>query len=124
MKSIIIQKSIIKLLAAIIFSLIWARYIRFHELMTIQEYPLIFFGAFYLMLAWFNYLRLDGLKIVPFKEEPTKPNKHKTKQMIDYVDTKIQDDATLTTTQKLQTKLVSNIICGILLIIPSIISLF
>ena len=60
MKTTIIQKTITKIAIGALVSILWDRYIRFSDLMTLAEFPLIFFGAFYYMLAWFNYLKLDG----------------------------------------------------------------
>lgn len=121
MKTLIAQKCVLKAILAFIISFLWAKYIRLSPLMTISEYPLIFFGAFYLMLAWFNYLKLDGLKINTFAntQKKVKKSKHKTKQMIDYVDTELQPDVELTPKQILQAKLISNVICGVVFIIPS-----
>ena len=59
MKSLILQKCIIKIVIGLILSFLWAQYLRVSTAMTMAEFPMIFLGAFYLMLAWFNYLKLD-----------------------------------------------------------------
>lgn len=125
MKSLIIQKSLIKLLLAFVLSFLWAKYIQIANLTIVVNFPILFFGALYLMFAWFNYLRLDGLNPIPLSNknlQKQKP-KHKTKQMIDYVDTEIQEEVELSATELLKSKMYSNIICGILLVIPSFITL-
>lgn len=87
MKSLILQKSIVKILIGLILSFIWAKYIRISTAMTMAEFPMIFLAAFYFMLAWFNYLKLDGLSIIPKrkKKKSLPKSKAKTKQMMDYV---------------------------------------
>lgn len=122
MKTLIIQKCIIKFLITFIISFLWARFVRISPLLTIAEYPLIFFGALFLALAWFNYLKLDGFRFTPMPKEKKKSNtkKHKSKQMIDYVDTELQGEIELTPKQVVQSKLISNLICGVILILPSV----
>ena len=107
-------------------SFLWVNYIRITTAMTLAEFPMIFFGAFYLMLAWFNYLKLDGFNIIPghTKQQPLPKAKAKSKQMMDYVDTEIQDDPELTAIEKLKAKLYSNLICGIGFALPSLIMFF
>lgn len=121
MKSLIIQKCIIKILIGLILSFLWAKYLRLSTVMTMAEFPMIFLGAFYLMLAWFNYLKLDGVSIIPghIKQKPLPKSKAKTKQMMDYIDTEIQDDPEIKPIQLQQAKLISNVICGIGFVIPS-----
>lgn len=126
MKLIIAQKCLLKALIAIIISFLWARFIRISSSLSIIDYPVIFFGAFYLMLAWFNYLKLDGLKVLPTtsNDKKLKKPKHKTKQMIDYVDTELQPNTELSQKDVLLTQLISNLICGIGFVLPSIFTIF
>ncbi len=126
MKTTIIQKTITKIAIGVLVSILWDRYIRFSDLMTIAEFPLIFFGAFYYMLAWFNYLKLDGLRVLPMpkKKKDARPTVRKTKQMIDYVDTEIQDNPNLDPLEKTKISLISNLICGTLFTLPAFIYLF
>ncbi len=121
MKSLILQKCIIKIVIGLILSFLWAQYLRVSTAMTMAEFPMIFLGAFYLMLAWFNYLKLDGVSIIPghTKQKPLPKTKAKSRQMLDYVDTEIQDDPEIKPIQMQKAKLISNIICGVGFVIPS-----
>lgn len=121
MKNKIIQNTFVRITIAILLSLIWDQYIKSFDFQSIYDYPLFFFGALYLMFAWFNYLKLDGFRIKRNfeKQDKTITVKHKSKQMIDYVDTEISE-VELSHTELLKCKLYSNCISGVLLILPSL----
>ncbi len=122
MKSSIIQKLVVRLLITLIISFAWMKVFKIQYFQAMINYPIVFFAFLFITLAWFNYLKLDGL-LVPTNYQKMKNDsskKHKTKQMIDYVETNINQDTQLSKTQQMQCKLYANLICGILLLIPVI----
>ena len=83
-------------------------------------------GAFWLTLAWINYLRLDGLRN-PFanslmrKEEKKKNRLLKRKrEMIDYVDEELSEQEQLTDREKLYANFFANVVSGLLFFLPAL----
>ncbi|MBS5114462.1 MAG: hypothetical protein KHY88_02010 [Erysipelotrichaceae bacterium] len=122
MKSIIIKKTFEKLIIVACASIFWDFAIKSSPLQTMINYPIIFFAFLFLGFAWFNYLKLDGLRLPTNYNKIKKAPKHKAKQMIDYVETEVKNDQHLTKNQLLYCKLYSNLICAVVLLIPVIIT--
>lgn len=125
MKKIIIRKASIKLTIALILSIIWDTSIKTYSSQNIIEYPIAFFSMLFFTLAWFCYLKLDGLNTPKFYVSKKNKNnkKHKMKQMIDYIDTNLDDSPELTDEQLLKSKLYANIFSAIILLTPVIYSM-
>ena len=113
MKKTIIAKIIYQLLICIALSFIYML-IRPYEKYTLS-WPFAFFGGWFLLIGWFNYLKYDKLSIFDFQQEYKKDQekrqlrtKQKLKTMIDYVNTAIQPDRTYSDKEKSIIKMVSN----------------
>lgn len=127
----IINKIFTRCFAGVFISVAYSYYM-FHKVefnAVVVNYPLLTFGCVCIMMAWFNYLKFDGIKVnfgidEANREKKMKKVKHKTKQMIDYSDEKIISYQELLDGEKLICNTVANLVSGIMLIIPSITLLF
>ena len=129
-----ITKIITKIVFSLVFVFLWNKYINTKKLFTIFNTPFLFFWVFFLGLAWFNYLKIDGVSNIPKrnkkmhnkkkeKRENRKKNKlHSSKQTVDFIDEEIESRDELNEEEISIVALISNIVVGLLFLIPSIIA--
>lgn len=121
-----LQKAIVRLLIGLIAALLWDRTVNSSHYYAIVPDTFFVVGAFWLTLAWINYLRLDGLRN-PFanslmrKEEKKKKRLLKRKrEMIDYVDEELSEQEQLTDREKLYANFFANVVSGLLFFLPAL----
>lgn len=119
-------KSITKLSIGLVLCLLWDTFLNSDKLLSVWTHPCFVFACFLLAAAWFQYLRLDGFTIHYLMEDKVKPKKkvHATKSIADFVDEKIVSYEELQTDEKTLCNLLSDLLCGILFLVPSLIALF
>ncbi len=62
----IVYKTFSRFLTALALALLWNRYINAEGLLS-MNYAYTILGCFFLAMAWFSYLRLDGIKLPEMK---------------------------------------------------------
>lgn len=69
MKETIIYKFIARLVGAIVFLLVWNKLSNVKDIYMVMDRGFFAIGFILLTMTWFNYLKLDGMKIFPSKKE-------------------------------------------------------
>ena len=64
-----------KVSIALVLCLLWDRFINREQYYSLVEFAFFVAGAFFLALAWFQYLRLDGARIHHLMEEKQEKKK-------------------------------------------------
>lgn len=121
----IIYKSITKFSIALVLCLLWDRFLNTEKLYNIWEYPFFLAGCILLSGVWFCYLKLDHFTFHHLAERKERPPRkhHATKSMVDFADEKIISFDELTPQEQTICNLFSNLITGILFLLPAIILL-
>ena len=65
----IVYQGLVKALITVVVSLLWNMFLNKAQLMSVVRDAFFVFGFIWLMLAWFQYLKLDGFTIRHFMEE-------------------------------------------------------
>ncbi|MEG1044611.1 MAG: hypothetical protein RSF81_07550 [Oscillospiraceae bacterium] len=95
---------------------------------SVVEMGFFVMGAFFAVLAWINYLKIDKIKILGFdifQRERTKPRKniHWMKDMVDYVDEPTPSFDKLSDDEQLITLLMTNVFTSVCFLVPSFIAM-
>ena len=118
----ILYKSVTKCVTALAAVLLWDRFIN-HGVMSVVRDGCMVAALFLFMLAWFSYLRLDGVTIHHLLEErkrKKKPARHAMKDMVDFVDEHIVSFDELDERDQILCKLLSSVLSGLLFLIPAL----
>lgn len=119
-----IYQSATKISVALVLALLWDRYINLNGIFSVVRDAFLVVGIFFFMLAWFQYLRLDGLKITRTSTEDTgKKKSHITKDIVDFADEKIISFAELEPEERIVCRLLGDVLCGLLFLIPALVAL-
>lgn len=109
-----IYKALSYFLVALVFALVWDRFVNTGGLLP-MSYAYTVLGLFFLAAAWLSYLRLDGIKVPLLKLMPMGRKKQpfaSFKDMSDYVDIEIVSFEELAEEERNVCCLLANIICG------------
>lgn len=123
----IFYKSITKFSISLTLCLLWDHFLNKDNLYSIWEYPFFLAGCILLSGVWFCYLKLDHFTIHHLAErnDRTPRKHHATKSIVDFADEKIISFEELNTQEQTICDLLSNLITGILFLLPALIlSLF
>ena len=121
----ILYKIITRFGIGLILAILWDRFLNVKNLFSMSDYAFFTVGFFFLALAWFNYLKIDGLKIkhVNMNEPKKKESKHKIKTMTDYTQEEPESMYVIDEKEELIIVFSSNLATGLCFIIFSIISM-
>lgn len=112
-----------KLTVSLALCLVWNRWFNQKHHYGLVESAFFVAAVLFFMLAWFQYLRLDGVSIsLPRKKKEGK-KKHITRDIVDFADEKIISFAELEEDERTVCRLLGNLICGACYLIPSLIAL-
>ena len=124
----IFYKSFYKFVLAMVPILLWDRFVNVKKYYSILDTGFFIAGVFYLMLAWMNYLKLDGMKVygldifkVIFHSGDKNSKQKKTGSMMDFVQQDIPDYDELSEKDKTLTKFGANLFTGLVLTAVSLI---
>ena len=113
-----------KISIALVLSLLWNRFINREGYFNVVRDAFLVVGIFFLLLAWIQYLRMDGVRVTRVSDESKKKKKrHVTKDIVDYADEKIISFGELDDDEQLVCRLVGDVLCGLLFLIPALIAL-
>lgn len=126
-----IQLCAIKVAIAAVVILVYDRFLRQNAYISIVSDMFFFLGCFFLACTWFHYLGLDGIKIPGIFNENRKKDGKKRKKLIrktysdmsDYTDEQVVSLSELEPEEKKVCRFLANLICGLLFLIPSLVSL-
>lgn len=121
-----IYRTIAKIVICLVPCLLWERFFNTQKLFTIWEYPFFVAGWVFLTFAWFCYLKLDKFSIHHLAERKERPKRkhHATKSIVDFADEKIISFEELEPEEQTFCNLLSDMIAGILFLLPSFVLLF
>ena len=122
-KKPIIYSSISKSLIALALVLVWDRFVNTNSIMPMGLVSTGFFaaGAWFILWAWFQYLSLDGMKILPKIKED---NSHKRFSFDDIINTNSEAFENLDDDELTAVKFCSDLIVAVIFLVPSIIASF
>lgn len=129
MYSYLIQPTIYKITSraflGITFSLLWNYFINENGTYIMVEKTFFFVGIVLLTMAWFNYLKLDGISIGMRKKDNKRKDKsgHQSKNIIDFLEEDVTSDE-LEEDDEILSAIIANIFTGICFLIPSIIAIY
>lgn len=117
----LIYKIITRISIGLAIALLWSRFINTNKSFSIIKDSFFFLGVYFLGMAWFNYLKLDGFKIsLPKKKSKSKNNINFNiffrEEKLESVDVLEEDEETLLA-------LISNLLIGVFFILFSIIGI-
>ena len=128
----IIYKTLTRVLIGLIVALLWNR-INNDGYFSMFEHAFFIMGMFWACMAWFNYLKLDGMKLHYLGEEGREQRRqerlekrrarHKTREMADFLEEEPTYSDSLERTEKTAASLAANLLAGFCLIIPSVIAM-
>lgn len=120
-----LYKTVTKLLICVTLVLLWDRFLNSAGF-PVAQYGCFCVGGIVVLLAWFEYLRLDGMVVHHLDENIRKKPKerHRSKDIADFVDEKIISYSELEPEERCMCRLLSDLVCGGLLLIPGIVDLF
>lgn len=112
----IFTRAILALTAA----LLWHEYAKIDAALPMRTYAFLFLGAFFLVMGWMAYLRLDGIKM-PVLDKRLFEWKRKPKRikgdLIDFVDEDVVSFDELENNEKDFCRLIANLACGAVFLI-------
>lgn len=120
-----IYQSVTKIVIALVLALLWNRFFNPYGIYSIVKDCFFVVGLFFFMLAWFQYLRLDGMRIHHLLEGHKKKKRkkiHITKDIADFADEKIISFDELEDDEKIVCRFLGDLGCGFLFLIPSLIA--
>lgn len=115
-----------KVSIALVLCLLWDRFINREQYYSLVEFAFFVAGAFFLALAWFQYLRLDGPQfhhLLEEKKEKKKKKQHFTKDIVDFADEKIISFSELSDEERVVCRFLGDLLCAALFLIPAGIAL-
>ena len=122
----IFYKAFYKFILALVPILIWDRFLNVNKYFGIFDTGFFIAGAVYLMLAWMNYLKIDGMKLYGtdlLRRKDKNSGQKKTGSFMDYVQQDIPDYDDLSDEEKMLTKFGANLSIGLIFIIVSLVAI-
>jgi len=116
----IIYKTATKASIALTVVLLWNYWINTKSFMSLED-GFFIVGLTVTLLSWFNYLKLDGIRINMNSNHKEKKKKHRTSDIIDFADEKIISFDELEVDEQEACKLASSFITGCIFLLTAIV---
>jgi len=107
-----VYKTFSYFLTALAFALLWDRFVNTAGLFAIS-YAFTTLGVFFLALAWFNYLRLDGMNLPQWTWPRIKRKPLPFADMADFIDEEVVSLEELAEEERHVCRLAASLICAI-----------
>ncbi len=119
----ILYRTVTKAAFALTAMLLWNRYLNEGGKFQVFRDAGLLAGVFLVGMAWFSYLRLDGMTVHHLLEERKRKPKpvRGTSDMVDFVDEHIVSFAELSEEERTACNLASSLLAGLLFLIPAVI---
>lgn len=110
-----VYRTVTKMSVALALSLLWDKFFNINRYFSI-DYPLTIVGLIFVILAWFSYLSLDGVRFHHLLERQGRKNRkdYGIRDIVDYVDEKIISFGELEYEEQTACELVSSFLTGLL----------
>ena len=120
-----LYKTVTKLAVCAVIVLLWDRYLNPLGF-SVLEYGCFCVGGIIPLLAWFEYLRLGGMVVHHLYDDIRKKKKgrHRSKDIVDFVGEKIISYDELEPEERALCRMLSDLLCGGILLIPGFVGLF
>jgi len=115
----IIYKTATKASIALTVVLLWNYWINTNSFMSLED-GFFAVGFAVMLLSWFSYLKLDGIRINMNGNHKEKKKKHRTSDIIDFADEKVISFDELESDEQEACKLASSLITGVSFLIVSL----
>ncbi len=122
----IVYQWLAKALITVVVALLWNIFFNKGQMLSVVRDAFFVFGFIWLMLAWFQYLKLDGFTFRHYMEERKNKGQKKNhwkKDIADYTDEDVVSFHDLDGDEKSGVRLASDGILAVILLIIAIISM-
>lgn len=120
----IIYQCVNKICVALVLALLWNRFLNRYKIYSVTGDAFFVVGLFFFMLAWFQYLRLDGVRVHHLLEDHQKKKRkkrHSSMDIVDFVDEKVVSFDELEDDEKVVCRFLGDLFCGVLYLIPALV---
>lgn len=122
----ILYKMVTKVSVGLAAALLWDRFVNVNNMFSMMEFAFLAVGLVMMAAAWFQYLKLDGMKLpeVPKKIQEMaaeRKNRHKERDIVDFVDEKIISFDELEEEEQVACNLASDFLGGLIFLIPALV---
>lgn len=120
----IIYKSFARFVYGLTIALIWNKLVNISGFVTARGFAFPIIGVFFLVLAWFCYLRLDGVNVPRIFKDRSKKKRSKIYgygDIVDYADQHIVSFEELNEDQRELCILIADLVCGVLFLLIALI---
>ena len=102
-------------------ALVWERFVGMKSFLSVGRDVFFMIGVFFLALAWFSYLRIDGIRAPKIKTEnfKRKPKRFGYGDIIDFADEHVVTFDELSDEEQDLCKLATNFLLGVLFLLTS-----
>lgn len=116
----VIYRAFSKFMVGLVLILLWDRYINTDGLYTVSGFGFPILGVVLCLMAWLNYIKLDGIKVhgvdevkkMMHKKLHDKPVRHAFHDMVDFVEEPIMPFDELEEDEQVFVSLASNLVSG------------
>lgn len=116
-----------KVSIALVLALCWDRFINKHHYFSLISDAFLVCSFILFALAWFQYLRLDGVRIIHMNRQDREEIKKKKKKkihwkgdIVDFADEKIIPLEDLEPEEQSACRFTSSVACGVLFLVPAL----
>lgn len=119
----ILYKCVTRAALAVTALLLWDRYVNTAGRFSLLRDGCVVAGILFFCLAWFSYLRLDGVMVHHMFEErkKKKPVRIGYTDIVDFADEHIISYEELSQDERAACSLAAHLICGVLFVLPGIV---
>ena len=117
-----LYQSVTKLSVALLLALLWNQFLNPHGYYSVVRDAFLVAGVFFFMFAWFQYLKLDGMRVHHLLEERGKKKRkkrHSTRDIVDFADEKIISFDELQADEQVVCRFLGDLLCGVLFLAPA-----
>lgn len=120
----LVYQAFTKIGVAFVFILLWSKFTGRVGAREILVNLFFVTGAIYLMLLWFQYLRLDGIQLkgIVYKRKRKKPIRNGLTDIADFADEKILSFAELEDDERMVVRFLSDLVAAIFYLVPALIA--
>lgn len=121
----LIYQVITKMVVVVVIALLWDRFVNVNGHLSMVRDAYFVLGLIFLMLSWFQYLRLDGVSVKHLfgTGEKRKTKRNGTSDIADYADEKIISFSELEDEERTVVRLLSDVLTGLIFVIISLVAL-
>ncbi len=115
-----VYKVLIYMIVAFVIAGVWERFVNVRHFYSMRSFALPILGVVFLVLAWFRFLQLDGLRVLQRPWKRNKDDKTRTRNMSDYIETD-PEDGDLDQEERAFSSMAAGLISGVACVIIGII---